>query len=285
MTIINHNEHLIQYKDFVFKNAALSEDLFSFYSSLFSLQYDSTQILKSAITDTTLVVDTTHYPMIHPQNMQFTEEVIAHIKKLFKEIATRIIQFQPGYSFDILLSNLDTRQELYKEIITALLLNDSAFEAIARENNIDTDELVFLAINVYKPLFVALRSAVLDDKTDFPEHFDAFCPFCGFIPDMAKIVESKNNKRFLHCGLCECEWEFKRVKCVACGNENAETLGYYSWELDEKYRFDYCNKCNTYIKTIRIPKQHDAAQFDLTVENIVTTFIDASALKMGYSRQ
>lgn len=285
MPMINHTEQLNQYKDVVIKNATLSEDLFSFYHSLFSLQYDTMQHLTSIITDTKLIVDTTRYPMIHPHNMQLTEEVVVCIKKLFKDIATLITQSQPGYSFDTLLAHIDQKPELYKEIIVSLLLKDSNFEAIALDNKIETDELIFLTINVYKPLFVVLKNAALPEKTDFPEHSEAWCPFCGFLPDMAKIVESKNNKRLLHCALCECEWEYTRVKCVACGNENTDTLGYYSYQPDEKYRFDYCDECKTYIKTLRIAKQYDESQCDLAVENIVTTFLDASALKMGYIRQ
>ncbi len=283
--MINHTEQLNQYEDVVIKNAILSEDLFSFYHSLFSLQYGIMHHLTSIITDTKLIIDTTHYPMIHPQNMQFTEEVVVCINNLFKDITTLITQFHPGYSFDTLLAHIDQKPELYKDIIVALLLKDSNFEAIALDNKIETDELIFLAINVYKPLFVVLKNTSLQEQTGFPEHSEAWCPFCGFLPDMAKIVESKNNKRLLHCALCECEWEYKRVKCVACGNENTDSLGYYSYQPDEKYRFDYCNTCKTYIKTLRIAKQLDESQYDLAVENIVTTFLDASALKMGYTRQ
>lgn len=285
MPMINHTEHLNRYQDSIVKNDTLSEDLFSFYQSLFSLQYDAMQHFTSIITDTKLIVDTTQYPMIHPQNMQFTDKVVARIKTLYKDIATLITKIQAGYSFDTLLAHIDQKPELYKEIIAALLSKDSNFEAIAHDNKIDSDELIFLTINVYKPLFTALRSAALQEKTDFPEHSEAWCPFCGFLPDMAKIVESKNNKRLLHCALCECEWEYKRIKCVACGNENTDTLGYYSYQPDEKYRFDYCDTCKTYIKTLRIGKHLDESEYDLTVENIVTAFLDASALKMGYIRQ
>jgi FdhE protein len=284
MSIINHAEYLTKQNN-ILSSSSLSEEMYFFYQSLFSLQYNAMRGFISNMTSTTLIVNTTHYPIIHPQNMQLTEEIVIQIKNLYKDVATLITQFQPGYSFNTFLTNLDADPQLYKEIILSLLLKENAIEAIAYNNKIGTDELIFLAINVYKPLFVALRTVALADTTDFPEHTQGWCPFCGFLPDMAKIVESKTNKRFLHCALCECEWEYKRVKCVACGNENIDTLGYYSYEPDEKYRFDYCNKCNTYIKTIRITKQLEESQFDLTVENLFTNFLDASALQMGYTRQ
>jgi len=132
--------------------------------------------------------------------------------------------------------------KLYKEILSKLLLKNDTLEAIAHSNNIDTDELLFIAMNVYKPFFVALRTTAVKDSSFF-EHTEAYCPSCGFLPDMAKIVEAKNNKRFLHCALCECEWEYKQLKYPACGNEKADLLGYYIYENDEKYRFDYCYKC------------------------------------------
>jgi len=285
MPWINRTQHLELHKETLVNNSSFSEDLFTLYHSLFSLQFQSLQHLASIITASKLIVDTTQYPMIQPHTLRFTDEIITIIKKMFYTIASLITQFQTAYSFDTLLANLDSNPELYKDIIIALLSKDSTFEAIARNNKLDTDELIFMTVNAYKPLFIALKEAVLQDITQFPDYTKSLCPFCGFLPDMAKIVESKTNKRFLHCALCECEWEYKRVKCVACGNENINTLGYYSYEPDEKYRFDYCNKCNTYIKTIRITKQHDESQFDLTVENLFTNFLDASALQMGYTRQ
>ncbi len=282
MTILNHIDYLKEYKDKT-SDMQIPKDLLTFYTSLFTIQYQATNYFSSLIHNSTIVVDTTHYPMVSPQTFTFTDAVISYIQSLYNEIATCITSFHKNYSFAALLQNLEKDPDLYTEILSKLLVKDDTLQAIAHSNAIDTEELVFISMNVYKPLFVALRTTAITQPT-FADHTDAWCPFCGFLPDMAKIVESKNSKRILHCALCECEWEYNRVKCVSCGNENSATLGYYSYEPDEKYRFDYCDTCNVYIKTLRIPKQYDESRFDLTVENIITTFLDASALQMGYNR-
>jgi len=285
MSSLNHAAHLKDKEDFTTSHQILPHDIYSFYLSLFQFQDETVTQYESILHNVTIITDTTHFPVIAPENLQFNDQLLSLIKKSFKEIAAIIQTYHPHYSFNVFLEHGEKNENLYKDLIIQLLNKDAKLEDIAHNNSIDTDELIFLIINVYKPLFVALRHAGIPEDTTFADHHESYCPFCGFLPDMATIVESKNNKRFLHCALCECQWEFKRVLCVNCGNENTDTLGYYSYEPDEKYRFDYCNKCKTYIKTIRITKQNDESCFDLTVENLITSFLDASALKMGYSRQ
>lgn len=280
-----HTLHLKEYEQYIALHQIFPTDVYSFYVSLFQLQDETVALYESVLHTVKIITDTSHYPVVAPENLHFDDQILSLIKKSFKEMAAIIQNYHPHYSFSVLLANCEKDENLCKDLIILLLNKDARLEEIAHHNSIDTDELIFLIINVYKPLFVALRNAGIPEDTTFADHHEAYCPFCGFFPDMAKIVESKNNRRFLHCALCECQWEFKRVKCVTCGNENTDTLGYYSYEPDEKYRFDYCNKCKTYIKTIRISKQHDESRFDLTVENLITSFLDASALKMGYSRQ
>ena len=47
------------------------------------------------------------------------------------------------------------------------------------------------------------------------------CPFCGEKPVAAVLrPEGDGGKRFLLCSLCFTEWEFRRLLCPNCGEED-----------------------------------------------------------------
>lgn len=280
-----HAMHLKEYEEYNIQHQILPPDVYSFYMSLFQFQDETVTQYESMLHTVTVITDTTRYPMVVPENLHFNYQILSLIKKAFKEIALIIQAYHQHYSFNTLFENCEKNENLYKDLIMHLLNKDTKLDDIAHNNSINIEELIFVIVNVYKPFFVALRNAGIPEDSIFAEHHETYCPFCGFLPDMAKIVESKNNKRYLHCALCECEWEYKRVKCPLCGNEDKDLLGYYSYEPDERYRIDYCNACKGYIKTIRIYKQNDESRVDLCVENITTPFLDAAALQMGFMRQ
>jgi len=110
------------------------------------------------------------------------------------------------------------------------------------------------------------------------------CPFCGFYPEMSKIIKNKDNFRMLHCGLCDYEWQFRRIRCAICGNDDKDSLGYYTAEDDDTHRVDFCNECKGYIKTIWVPDEFEESRYDLTVENVITNYLDATLIDMGYNR-
>jgi FdhE protein len=116
------------------------------------------------------------------------------------------------------------------------------------------------------------------------EWYNHACPVCGYLPDMEKIVESAEGKKYLHCALCEYEWVYRRIGCAVCGSEDADSLGFLEEEKKTPYRIDYCEKCMGYIKSMRIPKFQDMGRYDLAVENILTAYLDTWAIQRGYSR-
>src|SRR5262249_48633383 len=48
-----------------------------------------------------------------------------------------------------------------------------------------------------------------------------FCPLCGSRPLLGVLrPEGDGAKRFLLCSFCSREWEFRRILCAACGEED-----------------------------------------------------------------
>jgi len=108
---------------------------------------------------------------------------------------------------------------------------------------------------------------------------EGYCPICGKEPKIGEIREEEG-RRFLFCTQCGFEWRFTRIKCPFCGNEEQQTLAYFSIEGEEKYRVDVCNECKRYIKIVDFRESKEEA--DLDVEDIATLHLDMLAYEEGY---
>jgi len=281
MTIPLHSAYLAQNRDAVLENNLLGANTLDFYNSLFQFQESAYQEIKKAGFDLIRLEDT-GLPLLNGNKFSFPEEMRPFFDNALDELLMIVETHQQDILFDSLASMLHDDYSLYLQLAGHLVNRDmDSLQEYATKAKTDMDGLLFVIINLLKPVFISLREDIMGDQGQ-DNWEEAACPFCSFMPDMAKIVASKNNKRILHCALCEHEWQFKRVCCTVCGNQDTETLGYYTYEDNELYRFDYCEKCRAYIKTLQIPEQFDDSRYDLTVENILTSFLDASALDMGY---
>jgi FdhE protein len=108
---------------------------------------------------------------------------------------------------------------------------------------------------------------------------EGYCPICGKEPKIGEIREEEG-RRFLFCTQCGFEWRFMRIKCPFCGNEEQQTLAYFSIEGEERYRVDVCNECKRYIKTVDFRETKEEANLD--VEDIATLHLDMLANEEGY---
>lgn len=58
---------------------------------------------------------------------------------------------------------------------------------------------------------------------------------------------NEGRARWLMCGGCRTLWQWRRVGCPYCGNEDLERI--HILELDAKIRLDVCEVCGCYLKT------------------------------------
>lgn len=111
---------------------------------------------------------------------------------------------------------------------------------------------------------------------------NSFCPVCGSMPNIGILGGDKEGGMSLVCSLCETQWDFKRLHCPFCGNDNHEWLGYLVTESDEGYRINYCDKCKLYLKVVDIRKKGNV--YSYPVEDILTLPLDILAQEKGYKR-
>ncbi len=283
MTILDHSDYLNKNREKIIKADLLQEHIIDFYQSLFDFQ--KSRYLEFKDMDTEILKEKNDsLPVLESHQLDFPETLQPFLDNALKELLEIIENYQKDFRFDTLESMLHSDYSLYLQLVKELMDRDyDSLEKTATTAKTGLEGLLFVVINLFKPVFIALREIHMIEY-DTPDWTEPVCPFCGFLPDMAKIVSSKDNKRLLHCALCENEWQFKRVCCTVCGNQDVETLGFFIYEENELYRFDYCEKCKGYIKTLHIPEQFDDSRYNLTVENIITSFLDASAIDMGYKK-
>jgi len=109
---------------------------------------------------------------------------------------------------------------------------------------------------------------------------EGYCPICGREPKIGELREEEG-RRYLFCNQCGYEWSFVRIKCPFCGNEEQQSLAFFTVEGDERYRVDVCNECKRYIKIIDFRETKQEANLD--VEDIATLHLDMLAYEEGYN--
>ncbi|MCF8053863.1 MAG: formate dehydrogenase accessory protein FdhE [Deltaproteobacteria bacterium] len=108
---------------------------------------------------------------------------------------------------------------------------------------------------------------------------EGFCPVCGSEPKIGEI-KGEEGHRHLYCHQCGYEWVFPRIMCPFCGNDDHQSLLYFTVEGNENYRVDTCSKCRQYIKIVDMRSM--AKEVNLEIEDINTLHLDIIAADEGY---
>jgi FdhE protein len=108
------------------------------------------------------------------------------------------------------------------------------------------------------------------------------CPFCQSKPVVAVLRgEGDGGKRSLICSLCSLEWEFRRILCPNCGEEDREKLPVFSAAEFDYIRIEACDTCGTYIKGVDLTKNGLAVP---VVDEIASVALDIWAEEQGYEK-
>ncbi len=107
-----------------------------------------------------------------------------------------------------------------------------------------------------------------------------YCPTCGSLPAMAHLVGTDPARtRFLSCGCCSTRWQYRRVGCPFCENQDDHRLAVLMVEGEKYLRIDYCQSCNGYLKTYCGQGNEDILLADWT-----SIHLDLVAGERGLSR-
>ncbi len=135
----------------------------------------------------------------------------------------------------------------------------------------------FLALALLQPYAEFVRSLA---QLQLEGYNSSFCPLCNRQP-VCSILRplGDGGRRSLLCGFCLTEWEFRRIICPACGQEDHAKLPVYTAEAFPHIRVECCDACHTYIKSIDLTK---AGLAEPLVDELAALPLDLWAQERGY---
>jgi len=137
----------------------------------------------------------------------------------------------------------------------------------------------FLAQAFLQPYAQLLRSGA---STNPAHQTYAICPFCSRRPLVAVLRQMGDGAaRSLVCGFCLNEWEFRRIVCPGCGEENDQKLPIFRATDFDCIRLDCCDSCKTYIKTVDLTLNGHAEPI---VDEVASVPLDLWAHGRGYAK-
>jgi FdhE protein len=108
------------------------------------------------------------------------------------------------------------------------------------------------------------------------------CPFCKRKPGLGVLRPlGDGGQRSLVCSFCLAEWEFRRIVCPGCGEQNHAKLPVYTAEELKHVRVEGCDSCRSYIKTVDLTKSGLAEPI---VDEMASIPLDLWARKQGYAK-
>src|SRR5439155_1130836 len=107
------------------------------------------------------------------------------------------------------------------------------------------------------------------------EHRDLLLPR---FPEFLDHVRRTGSPALAHAAT---EWRFKRVRCVACGEEEFERLVFLTTEEFPHVRINACDTCHTYFKEVDLVKELAAVP---VVDENATMPLDVVAVERGYRK-
>jgi formate dehydrogenase maturation protein FdhE len=141
-----------------------------------------------------------------------------------------------------------------------------------------SENLVLAIIQSTLQPFLASYAQVLISSVEQEVWRRGYCPICGGSPDLA-FLKGEYGARWLLCSRCDTEWLFQRLGCPYCGNQDQNTLTFFT-DDKELYRLYVCQRCKCYLKAIDLRKTE--AEVPLPLERLNTIDLDTQAVRKGY---
>jgi formate dehydrogenase accessory protein FdhE len=108
------------------------------------------------------------------------------------------------------------------------------------------------------------------------------CPRCNSLPLLGVLrPEGDGGKRFLQCSFCSQEWEFRRILCANCGEEQEQKVPVYVAEQFPHVRVECCDTCKHFLRTIDLTKDGNAVPI---VDDLAAIPLSLWAQENGYTR-
>jgi formate dehydrogenase accessory protein FdhE len=115
-------------------------------------------------------------------------------------------------------------------------------------------------------------------------HTRGHCPFCGgaaWISARKPAPDAEVGFRYLECSLCGLEWNYGRISCPACGEEDPHKLPNFRSDAHPNVRIETCDTCRRYLKSIDMTL--DARPIP-PIDDLLSLSMDLWAIDEGFVR-
>lgn len=110
----------------------------------------------------------------------------------------------------------------------------------------------------------------------------ALCPFCNRKPCVGVLRQmGDGGARSMVCSFCLAEWEFGRIICPGCGEQNDKKLAVFTATDFDYIRVECCESCKTYVKSVNLTKNGRAEPL---VDELASAPLDLWAREHGYAK-
>ena len=141
-----------------------------------------------------------------------------------------------------------------------------------------SDAQSLLALAFLQPYAELLRVRA----TLHPNQLAYGCPLCRRKPVVGVLrPQGDGAARSLVCSFCLNEWEFRRIVCPGCGEENEHKLSVFTASDFDYIRVECCDSCQTYIKTVDLSRNGRA---EPVVDELASAPLDLWARDRGYAK-
>lgn len=169
-------------------------------------------------------------------------------------------------------------------------LDEAALEALAERllagTTLDADAAFVPFVGAALQVYFSRLAATLEPGDVEKCDVATVCPVCAMRPVASVLrIGPQNSLRYLHCALCETEWNLLRVKCSSC--EADRGLAYLSIEqegrsaADALTKAETCGECKSYLK---IFNQDKDAFVDPVADDLATLALDVLVDEQGFAR-
>ncbi|MDC2826260.1 formate dehydrogenase accessory protein FdhE [Rodentibacter pneumotropicus] len=160
-------------------------------------------------------------------------------------------------------------------------LEQMADQLLAEEFNlVSSDKAVFI--------WAALSLYWLQLTQQIPHHSRLenaenlhLCPVCSSLPISSIVhIGTSQGLRYLHCSLCESEWNLVRAQCTNCNGHDKLEM----WSLNEELaliRAETCGSCESYLKMMFQEKDPNV---ETVADDLASIFLDVEMEEKGFSR-
>jgi formate dehydrogenase maturation protein FdhE len=108
------------------------------------------------------------------------------------------------------------------------------------------------------------------------------CPVCAGRPVLGVLREDGHGaRRSLVCWRCLTTWDFLRVTCAGCEEQQFDALPVFTADAFPQVRVEACECCHRYLKTIDLTKDGLAVPI---VDDVASISLDLWAQQQGYRR-